>query len=204
MIDSTLDTLYLSVDLETYGLSATAVVLSIGACVIPSTPLGEIPTADQFYREIDNGRDSQPGRTIDPSTLEWWKEEQAKGSCCPLNGTSPLVSILAEFNLWIEIQKKARGVEKISLWANGTDFDIAILYHAMRQFGIRPAWKYNEVRDLRTLRSIFPSIPAPTPNTMRHNAVYDALYQARHVAELLDYVELLQIVSFYTQSRNGV
>lgn len=87
-----------------------------------------------------------------------------------------------------------RGTDKDDylIWTQGTDFDIPFLAATYEEADILPPWKYNQVRDLRTLRNLFPSVPEPT-NSNPHNALADAYHQAQCLANIFNYLTELGV-----------
>jgi DNA polymerase III epsilon subunit-like protein len=166
--------LHVMVDLETYATTPDAVILSIGAV--------DSKYGIQFYKEVSLNSQKYV-RYIEPKTVEWWTQQTIPA---PVNGTTSIVDVLDDFNRYIN----GFG-QDVLLWCKGTDFDITILYHAMRQYNIVPAWKYNAVRDLRTLIKMFPEVPKPT-NFQPHNALEDAICQMTHLKNIQYHITELQ------------
>lgn len=155
------DKVNVMVDIETLDVEETAVILSIGATTIES--LGAAPFL--FYKEI--AVDGQFARTQSIETLEWWKTQ----SNYPGGGVDSLPEILREFSNFL----RSLRADPI-IWCKGTDFDTKILAHAFKQAKLDVPWKYNHVRDFRTVKKLFP-VKSP-PNTNFHNALGDAVHQA--------------------------
>jgi hypothetical protein len=156
---------HFSLDIETLGISPEAKILSIGCT--------EIPVAfSNFYVELD---------LIGQETVQWWKTQSDR--CYDLlSAKIPLkvaLILLKEY-----LQDTATPDKQIIIWCNGTDFDLPILTHAYRSINEEPPWKYNAGRDLRTLNKILGSVDVHNP--MPHNALQDAIVQARLVAYHLD------------------
>lgn len=155
---------HIMVDIETLDTAVTARILSIGACTIHNTPDG--PSRHEFYREL---YPHQAGRTESQDTLDWWSRQANKP-----NGTLDLPSALIQFSQWIA-SLRATPI----IWCKGLDFDVAILNHAFRQCAIQIPWKYNHVRDCRTLEWMFEEkIDKTIKNDNAHNALADAKYQS--------------------------
>ena len=69
------------------------------------------------------------------------------------------------------------------IWANGTDFDVTILTHAYKTvLKQSPPWKYNMVRDCRTIYKVFGGVERPN-GSVEHDAVEDCIFQAKSLAE---------------------
>lgn len=160
------------IDLETLGCAPDAVILSIG--LVEFDIYGAIP-GTELYLELHT--DSQEDNTVDLSTVRWWVDQLKLGNTIPWNGaTTPYAACL-------ELDKVLKG-NTGEIWANGTDFDIPKLQHLFTSNGCDIPWKYNQVRDLRTLAALFPEIAWPE-NAQKHNALQDAICQADHAAQLL-------------------
>ena len=157
------------VDIETLDITPTAVILSIGAC--------DLNGDEKFYIIPAH---NQPGRTCSPETVDWWMTQPAGVYPRESNIVTPksLLGALITFDGWYTSQ----GFTEI--WCKGTDFDIAILTQAYKFFGTGTPWKYNEVRDMRTVLKLYESMTGVKvkdhvgPNGQAHNALGDALYQA--------------------------
>ena len=152
------------VDIETLGLGQDAIILSLGAVVF-SKHQGSIKS---FYREISISNQESLGRTRDPSTEKFWSEQRDMP-----NGVDPLIGVLNQFCDFYRMN------ECKTIWCKGLDFDIPIIKHALNQCAIEVPWKYNDVRDFRTLKKCF-ALPedAMWVNGNKHNALADAHHQA--------------------------
>lgn len=168
---------HIMIDIETLGLIPESVILSIGAvCFIPS----QTQVEEMFYVECDV---RQP-RVIDTDTVKWWHKQSTP---MPIHGEVPLRDALLKLYDFVHLNKNADN--EIEIWANGTDFDIAVLYNAYRQFDITPAWKYSSVRDYRTMSKMFPHIARPPEMPNKHNALNDAYWQTNHLSAILMHLD---------------
>jgi hypothetical protein len=150
------------VDIETLDTLPSAEIISIGACPI-------VELAPSFYTEpcqVDQGR------TNSLDTINWWKAQSTKGAYYP-QGFISLKVVLQNFSDYIK-SFNARPI----IWCKGTDFDTATLANAYRQYQMELPWKYNDVRDFRTLVKLHPHLSFPR-HLHPHHALEDALYQAR-------------------------
>lgn len=150
--------IHFMVDIETYDTKPTAVILSIGAVVITD------PT-QSYYRELDPT--TQTYRTVSDSTKEWWSKQPMP---IPI-GPYSLYAALSDFSGWL--QDICKGAEPV-IWCKGTDFDVAILANAYEQMYLPVPWKYNNIRDCRTVFKI----AQWGPKKAAHNALSDAIDQA--------------------------
>ncbi len=160
---------HVMVDIETLDTTPTAVILSIGACTIE---VEEPRDRELFYYPC---KLEQPNRTIGPDTLEWWVKQVQSGNPLPI-GNLYLAEVLGKFGQWLYSLPGPP-----IMWSKGTDFDIVILRNAMEQLGHRIPWKYNHVRDMRTIKKLFPlDTEFPFVGTP-HNALDDAINQALYL-----------------------
>lgn len=160
------DKIHVMVDIETLGVIPSAVILSIGAITIVNSPVPEW----NFYQELDT--DTQFERTKSQSTIDWWAK-QPEG-LMP-KGSTDIRKALSNFHEFFSHLR----AEPI-VWCKGTDCDIAILTHAFTQYHMPVPWKYDAVRDFRTLKKLFPHYSYPA-NPNAHNALADAKHQAEEL-----------------------
>lgn len=167
---------HIMLDFETLDLAPTAVLLSIGA--VRFDPFSE-ELGGNFYMELD--WTDQPGRTTSQATIDWWNAQPNP----PINGTTKLTVAVEELNKFI----KASGNNPV-IWCQGTDFDIPKLNSIFEGCNTPPAWKYNSARDLRTLTKVFKDAPSPSENVLKHNALADAVWQAKKLQMIYKYLGL--------------
>lgn len=167
---------HVMVDLETLGLTPDSVILSLGAVEFSHNTVDPVT----YYRQCSI--ECQTNRRIDPSTLTWWIGQDHK---IPV-GDYAVRDVIGYFNDWLQ-DVNPDGRELI-IWSNGTDFDIPLLYNVYKQIGLKPNWKYNSVRDYRTVSKLFSQVPKPEFVGQKHNALDDALNQARHLRLINDYL----------------
>lgn len=150
------------IDIETYDVTPSAVILSIGA--------ERILGSETFYVEVDPN--TQYERTASIATKEWW----AKQGNPPIHGITPLHDALIQLSGWL----KNLSQEPV-IWCKGTDFDTVILTHAYKSFSMETPWKYNHVRDCRTVFKLL----GVTPSRATHNALEDAMMQSDELIRAL-------------------
>ena len=160
------------IDIETMGTQPNAVILSIGACSVTDPAI-------TFYEELGL---NQAHRTYDGDTFKWWMQQERAGNRIPF-GTSQLAATLQSLAMWLG------QFPDVKVWAKGTDFDCTILRNAYESLQLNLPWKYNNVRDCRT---IFKLLPLDTGlfNQTPHNALADAQFQSRRLMEVLKYYRL--------------
>ena len=159
------------IDLETMGTRPGAAIVSIGA-VIFDPRYGEV-SEDTFYRELDW---EDQDRFICPETTKWWEgqSDEAKQAHFGLDSLDDVLNELAE---WLP--------EDCKVWGNGATFDITMLEDAYYQCEIEVPWKFWNIRDCRTVLDMYESKRGGFNKAVNrqgaHNALQDAIYQAKYI-----------------------
>lgn len=155
------------VDIEALGLDADAAIMSIGA-----VGFGPFTGAmyQTFYERLD--WEKQADRKIDASTLKFWLKQDAACFAETRSGTTTLRTALEKLAEFIP--------EGANVWVNGSSYDFKILTHAYKQLGIPVPWKYSKEMCMRSVRRLLPD-PQLTREGVYHNALDDAIYQAKYV-----------------------
>jgi hypothetical protein len=157
------------IDLETLGLHANCVVLSIAAYAF------DLETGDKDFRFRKNLKlESQlkAGRTINAETLQWWLTQDRKTFEGCLTNQIEFEQALWDLGEYIDNYK----LEYV--WANGIAFDLGILRHAYNSVGIPLPWKYYNERDYKTIRELLAD--PDTGDDLRrieHDPLDDCRYQ---------------------------
>lgn len=160
-------------DLETVGRSAGCGVLSIGAVTF---------SLDKQFHEKILPSSFQGILREDIETLRWWNTQQKEIRDDAFSGTKHINLVLIEFSDWF---RNLGPVEDTYIWGNGADFDLPILGAAYEKFDREKPWKPYNGRCYRTLKGLMPHVKAEVKNAVKHNALEDAKYQARHAVQLL-------------------
>lgn len=158
----------ITLDLETCALCPTAAVMSIGAVAwdrfnvdTPFIPLQkEFPDTQDpscfFSCHIDLRSMYVNNFTFDKKTSEWWKCQSDDAKASVLGSDSyelpcrPIEVAIKDLFDWAEELRQTRGEDKICLWSQGSDFDIAILRNICYVFNIDIPVHYTNFRDHRT------------------------------------------------------
>lgn len=170
-------TMHAMIDLETLGLGAGASILQVGVVVFTM----EDGVQGYMSRNVDREDCRRFGLTEDVDTLNWWQAPERADLFARLQtGCVSLVVALSDLHQVLH----DCGVEYV--WANGTNFDIAILEYACRRVRINVPWKYNVIRDMRTLVHVagLANIKELVPrreDEVSHDALGDASWQSRVV-----------------------
>lgn len=166
--------MHIMVDLETLDTKPIAVIRQIGYCIFD--PFGTDVISSQLVH-VDISDQVEMGRSISPETFCWWlKQDEASRTAMAdfSNDISPryaLKQFSAEF-----IQG-----EPTFVWGHGATFDPILLENLYTMVDDDDVpWKYNAVRDTRTLFALIPNFEM-VKNTEKHNAKADAIAQALSV-----------------------
>jgi len=163
-------------DIETLGIEPGAAILSIGACTFDTEGVGET-----FEVSVDLESCQARGLKIDADTLQWWltQDEAARDV---LTGGAALPTALSELRHFLDTN------DYDELWANSPKFDMAHLEAAYDALGWMVPWDFYELRDVRTVQALPGAVEIEQDGTT-HDALDDAVYQAREVAATLRALE---------------
>ncbi len=161
---------HIALDIETLGKEAGCAIVTIGAVVIDDG------LDSTFYERIDVSE----GPSLDADTVAWWLKQSDKARAeivAAMGGGIPLSSALQGLSGWMT---DVRNGGEIRVWCRGPTFDITILESAYIAAGRRDLipWRYNEVRDTRTLVELLGDFGVPFIGTP-HHALHDAQHEAR-------------------------
>ncbi|WP_392385088.1 3'-5' exonuclease [Marinomonas primoryensis] len=174
-------------DIETKDTLQTAVILSIGAVVVDTETLKR---GEKFHIVISQ---SQPGRTVSESTMDWWRKQReetpvAFEAVFNLSPKPDLKTALNSFKEWIE----ETGIDRPQVFGNGPEFDNMILEHAFKtELGHSAPWDFGSNQSIRTavlfgrmLLDINPKKDLPFIGC-QHVALDDAMHEAKILIEVL-------------------
>jgi hypothetical protein len=170
----------LMIDLETLSTAPNAVLLTLGA--VAFTPGIEQYTS--FSLVFDLQEQSKQNRHIDPETILWWlkQSEEAKNN---LIQNEKLKSQDVHHRL-VEFMTKYL-VPKFRIWSYGASADIVWLKSYFKDFDLSDLWSYKQEYCMRTLCALIdPDSNLRVKPTVAHNALEDALAQAKTVAANLN------------------
>ncbi|WP_258923028.1 exonuclease, partial [Klebsiella quasipneumoniae] len=184
--DQPIDYVHVMVDLETMGKKHNAPIVAIGAVVFdPAT--GSI--GESFYKVVCLESSVNWGAVIDPSTVIWWLKQSSEARSAIVNDDAiPLLDALLQFREFVS-DNVAGGSKKAQVWGNGASFDNSILRSSYDCIAEDYPWEYWNDRDVRTMVelgqaiSFDPKITIPFEGS-RHNALADAIHQARYVSAI--------------------
>ena len=180
--DQPIDYVHVMVDLETMGKKHNAPIVAIGAVVFdPAT--GSI--GESFYKVVCLESSVNWGAVIDPSTVIWWLRQSSEARSAIVNDDAiPLQDALLQFREFVS-DNVAGGSKKAQVWGNGASFDNSILRSSYDCIAEDYPWEYWNDRDVRTMVELGQAISFDPKTTIpfegsRHNALADAIHQARY------------------------
>ena len=164
-------------DLETLSTEQDAIVTNIGAVKMDMESL-EVQEHGVFSMALNWNDQFKLGRSLHPSTVRFWLSQDREAIDGILK--RPIVdneSVLKAFEFFMV------GVD--GLWGNGADFDCGILHSLFKTYGRKTPWKYKQHRCFRTMKNLNPDVVPEKPTGIHHNALDDAIYQARWLMRIL-------------------
>ncbi len=163
-----------------------APIVAIGAVVFdPAT--GSI--GESFYKVVCLESSVNWGAVIDPSTVIWWLKQSSEARSAIVNDDAiPLQDALLQFREFVS-DNVAGGSKKAQVWGNGASFDNSILRSSYDCIAEDYPWEYWNDRDVRTMVELGQAISFDPKTTIpfegsRHNALADAIHQARYVSAI--------------------
>jgi 3' exoribonuclease, RNase T-like len=202
-------------DIETFGLDVDSVVTEFAIVKFnsfvdfnrkyfsSSNPV----LFNDFHRmihikgKLDVGLQVRSGRKISADTVVFHQKHWHKDEFAEIMWPSPQ-TIMHEYQGQIIEFFKTNGsfykdiLLPVNLWMRGQDFDLPIIRSLLGKENIPPQWHYSCGRDVRTLLSLVPEIPAVLHAPLReyhhkHTAYGDCLVQ------ILD----VQLAMFYLMNK---
>ena len=169
------------IDIECLGVGPDAPILTIAAVAFDPFS-NRIDQEHSMYFRIDP--ESQPDRGIDDATVEWWSKQPkiAQEEAFSEDDRVPLKDALEKLSSLIWRSNR--------IWANGITYDMTILEHAYKQYGINLPWQYYRVMDARTVFKMLPSLGKPKNN---HHAFYDCVNQIEMLQETFHHFNIQEL-----------
>ncbi|MDQ8206197.1 3'-5' exoribonuclease [Coraliomargarita sp. SDUM461003] len=166
----------LSLDIETLDTVPGGLICSVGA--VPFNARGVSSDAGFLLRvSIVDGL--RLGLSVDSSTLEWWGQQSAVARAGLENG-AVCVCVADLFERLGEFVDAYCDRDTVRVWTKGPGFDSAFLAVAARRVEKSLPWKFWNDRCVRTICEGV-SAPKRGADNVHHNALDDAIYQARWV-----------------------
>lgn len=172
---------HVMIDCESFGLKHTSAIATLGACEFDPHAIGSIGAT--FHEAIDLKSSLNHGLTVDAGTILWWLEqsEAARSALVSkLRAASSLSTVLTAFKNYLG---SIAHPMQIKLWSCGWK-DFAWLEAAYDSVKTPVPWGYR-VGDYRTIRDEFMLPGDEPPATVSHDALADAIWQARLLQNIL-------------------
>lgn len=166
----------LMLDLETLGTTPGCVILSVA--VVPFNL-----SIEPFYVRISLEDSKAKGFKVDRETEIWWSNQNKEAFIEASTGTAEVIQVLED------LSKYLGNFKKIAIWGNSASFDCGILKEYYIQMGIPVPWSHYDERDYRTLYNLVRNKVKREylSEDKAHNALNDALQQAKHAKKILEY-----------------
>ena len=170
----------LMIDLEGLATGPDTTILTIAAQAFD--PFGSGYYDRHYYARVT--LESQENRAIDDGTIAWWSTQpaHAREEAFGEQDRIPLDQALDELGRLIWHSRL--------IWAQGPTYDCNILEHAYKSYNKPLPWKYYQVRDSRTVFSLWPELPIPPTS---HHALEDCRRQISMLQATLQHLNVKEL-----------
>lgn len=178
--------MHIMLDLETLSSQSNAAVISIGAVAFDFNHV--VPNAAEGFHAVLDTEDQvrNHGRHISRDTMLWWGSQSEEARVIFKQHGLHVGAALSSFAAWVERQLPSGGKVE-GMWGNGATFDNVILSNLYEAYGFKRPWPYYADRCYRTIKNITGGIDVINDTEfvgVEHNALHDAVYQARVLVEI--------------------
>lgn len=165
------------IDIETFDVKDTAVIVSIGAVAFDVRGAHASQNNATFYSGLICPDSQLPGRTVSGNTLLFWfRQSQQARALFDGNAKHTLPTALRQLASFIRMNATLDA----KIWGNGVDFDNAILKSAYAHCEQTLPWTYQQNACYRTVMGLGLVEKEKLPQRIGtfHNALDDAMTQA--------------------------
>ena len=145
----------ITIDLETCSTTPNAAIMQLAAVAWDrnhddsSTLFNGMPILNVG---VDLRTAVMDGFDFDPSTCRLWHSNKQQVKDVVLNlEAHPIKDVVVDFITWIGDVRQTSGADAVCLWAQGSDFDIAIIRNALAKYGISLPMSQKFFRDARSI-----------------------------------------------------
>jgi hypothetical protein len=168
------------IDTESLGLSSKCVVTQLALLAYDLDDPEEYLALEEQFLPITP--QTILGREINGDTVLWWmKQSDAARAMFEQNSGNDYPELYAKTaHFFDHIKTLTEDRSEVEIWARGTDHDISILKSLAEDLNLTLPWKYDTVRDLRTLMSaagVGKREIAPRVGYIEHHALSDCKHQ---------------------------
>lgn len=176
-------TRHVMIDLETFGTAHDAMIVAIGA--VKFDPMDKNADIDSFHAIIAPASCEPFKFSMSADTVMWWMHPDRSEARKFLLADEcvDLVTALDGLAAWY-------GPDSLPTWGNGASFDNVILRTAFERVGIPCPWMFYHDRCYRTMKGFALHVDMKREGT-HHNALHDAVSQARHLQAIVESLELV-------------
>jgi len=168
------------IDLEGLATGPDTTILTIAAQTFD--PFGTGWYDKHYYARVT--LESQENRAIDDGTIAWWatQPDHAREEAFNEQDRIPLDQALDELAKMIWHSKL--------IWSQGPTYDMNILEHAYKSYCNPLPWTYFQVRDSRTVFSLWPDQPIPSTS---HHSLEDCRRQIGMLQATLKHLNVKEL-----------
>lgn len=164
------------IDLETLGSNSRAPIIQIGLAFFT---IQGITMKSQLTIDFD---DAIKYGEADGSTIKWWLQQPKEAQDSLFKNSRPVEEAIDVLTKLLEAQNAN------FYWAHAT-FDFPILHSLFRAMDLNYPLPHRRCYDLRTLEYLAGPIEWEEREGVHHNALDDAVYQAKHAIKLLNKIQ---------------
>lgn len=179
---------HVMVDLETIGYNARSAIVSIGAVKFD---LGGAMD-EEFYMLVNVESCLDLGLEVDPDSILRWLQQGSAARAALSNPTTSSFQVqdaLRHFAGWFK--------GSTYLWSHGATFAAVVLAEAFRLAKQPLPWRYDKVRDTRTLFDLAGRRPpVQCDYKLEHHALSDAKEQALQVQRAYDKLRIDEVHNY--------
>lgn len=161
-----MDENYAMIDLETLGVCPTSIVLTVGVIIFNN----RYEILDRKFWVLDKKEQLEMKRTYCQGTIDFWKRQPKEAKTQFQNPSIKLSDFKKEFSDYI----KKFNIKLI--WSTAPVLDIGCLQTLYGDGDYLP-WKYDMVRDVRTIRDYMKDWPERDSSNYHHDCLDDCEYQ---------------------------
>lgn len=173
------------IDIETMSLRKDAAIVAIGVVEIVDNAI----TEEVFSVRVSLESSLRRGLHVDGGTVEWWLRQIDAARRVFDEPAVDLDDMLDMLRNWM--LSLGDGL----VWGNGAGFDLAILKMAYDLHHMPCAWKHKQERCYRTFKELFHKVcpePEDESEEEKHNALWDARFQATHLVSTRRYLNAMR------------